>query len=133
MEFEVMLELATMLPHVDESCGCGSSATGASSELCGLLNTADVGTLLQRTAVRDCFLLFGICADWAPCGKKEKAVKRNRTMSATLHGTSSRKQLNELMEAIALIIARRQMKRRWPPSGYRHLSASDAPAAGDFN
>jgi len=27
--------------------------------------------------------------------------------------------LNDLMEAIALIIARRQMKRRWPPSGQR--------------
>lgn len=59
-------------------------------------------------------------------------MKRNRTTTATLHGTDTRQQLNELMEAIALMIARRQMKRWWPPSGYRYLPASDAPGAVDF-
>jgi hypothetical protein len=59
-------------------------------------------------------------------------VKKNRTTTATLHGASSRDQLNEFMEAVALIIARRQMKRRWPPSEYRYLPGSHAPAGVDF-
>jgi hypothetical protein len=60
-------------------------------------------------------------------------VKKNRTTTAALHGTSSRDTLNELMEAVALIIARRQMKRRWPPSGYRYLPGSHVPAGVDFS
>ena len=59
-------------------------------------------------------------------------MKKNRTTTATLHGTTSREQLNELMEALALIIARRQMRRRWPPGGYRYLPGSDASAGVDF-
>jgi len=46
-------------------------------------------------------------------------VKKNRTTTATLHDTANRQQLNELMEAVALIIARRQMKLRWAPMGHR--------------
>ena len=46
-------------------------------------------------------------------------MKTNTARTAGLHGTDNRQQLNELMEAVALIIARRQMRLRWPPGGYR--------------
>lgn len=51
--------------------------------------------------------------------KRRAVMKRNHTTPATLPGMASRQQLNTLMEAMALIIARRQMKRRWPPAGHR--------------
>jgi hypothetical protein len=38
-------------------------------------------------------------------------MKKNRSDKTS--DTGSREQLNTLMEAVALIIARRQMKRRW--------------------
>jgi hypothetical protein len=34
-------------------------------------------------------------------------------------GSEDRERLNVLMEAIALIIARRQMKSHWAPAGHR--------------
>jgi hypothetical protein len=97
---------------------CAAVARRASRATLRIAKCGAVGTFLQSSAVRDCSLLFPFCADWAHPAK-ERAVKRNRTMTATLHGTDNRQQLNDLMEAIALIIARRQMKRRWPPSGQR--------------
>ncbi len=42
-----------------------------------------------------------------------------RTNATQARRNADRERLNQLMEAIALIIARRQMKSHWAPSGVR--------------
>jgi hypothetical protein len=51
-------------------------------------------------------------------------MKKNRTTPPKLPGMPPRQQVNTLMEALALIIARRQMKLHWAPSDHRTALSS---------
>lgn len=69
-----------------------------------------VGALLQETPLPDGSHRLRIQAHWH---SHLENLMKNRKRSQPHKGTPTREGLNRLMEAVAFVIAQRQMKRHW--------------------